>query len=134
MENLWVGFSWWRVIASVVLAQVFGFIWYGPIFGKLYRKENGISEEGAKAGIAMMPMMMVRETVTRLIYFIGLWLLLGFVGLDHKWTVGFLYFHAVLSTEWSGTIWSKESRKLCLIKTWNKAIATLIALWLYWML
>lgn len=135
MANLWWEFSWRWLVVCVIAAQVFGFIWYGPIFGKTYRKEYNITEKDAEKGMKEMPKMMLRETITRVLYFLSLGLLVWLIGTEDKRMVGLIYFIGIISSERSGTLWSpQETWKICLIKTSNKAIATIIALLLYGML
>ena len=40
--------NWLALIAASVLPLVTGFLWYGPLFGKAWMKETGITEEMAK--------------------------------------------------------------------------------------
>lgn len=35
------------IISAAILAFVLGGIWYGPLFGKLWMRENGLTEESA---------------------------------------------------------------------------------------
>ena len=39
--------NWFAVIAATLVGFVVGFIWYGPLFGKTWRREIGVSEEAA---------------------------------------------------------------------------------------
>jgi hypothetical protein len=39
----------WAVLACAVLGIVLGTLWYGPVFGKLWMKETGITPEAAAA-------------------------------------------------------------------------------------
>lgn len=46
MENV----NWIALIVAALSTLVIGFIWYGPLFGKAWMKETGITEEKAKQG------------------------------------------------------------------------------------
>lgn len=40
--------NWLALVAAAILPLVTGFLWYGPLFGKAWMKETGITEEKAK--------------------------------------------------------------------------------------
>ena len=40
--------NWLAIIAASILPLVTGFLWYGPLFGKAWMKESGMTEEKAK--------------------------------------------------------------------------------------
>ena len=42
--------NWLALIASAVSTLVVGSIWYGPLFGKIWQKEVGMSVEQLKSG------------------------------------------------------------------------------------
>lgn len=42
--------NWFALIAAALSTLVVGAIWYGPLFGKLWQKEVGMSEEQLKSG------------------------------------------------------------------------------------
>lgn len=135
MTNWFAGFHWWWLVALVIIAQIVGFIWYGPLFSNAYQKELKVKKADMEAGKKGMGTMMVREILSRLIYFLGLWLLLQYVGADHKWEIGFLYFWAVVATEWSAVIWSNGlTWRMFAMRAGKVLIDTVIALCLYGML
>ncbi|MFA7284504.1 MAG: DUF1761 family protein [Candidatus Absconditabacterales bacterium] len=135
MANLFIGFHWWWLLASVVIVQIVGAIWYGPLFSKVYGKELKLTKADMDAGQKGMAKLMVWEIASRLVFFLGLGLLLQFVGIDHKRTVGILYFAAVLSTEWSAVIWSNGNTwRLWSMRAGKVLIDLLIALLLYGLL
>ncbi len=132
MANLFVWFPWLWLIVVTIVAQVVGAIWYGPLFSKAYGKEWGFTEKDMKAGKESMAGLMIREVLSRLVFFLGLWLLLQYVGVDHRWTVGALYFLAALSTDRSSVIWSKgHTWRLRAMRSAKIAIDLVIALCLY---
>ena len=53
------GINYWAVLISALSAFVIGWFWYGPLFGKLWMKLNGFTEEQLKEGGLPMPMMML---------------------------------------------------------------------------
>jgi len=42
--------NWLAVIAAALSSFPLGFLWYGPLFGKAWQQEVGISDEKAKSG------------------------------------------------------------------------------------
>ena len=40
--------NWLALVAAAILPLVTGFLWYGPLFGKAWMKESGMTEEKAK--------------------------------------------------------------------------------------
>lgn len=40
--------NWLALVAASILPLVTGFLWYGPLFGKAWMKESGMTEEKAK--------------------------------------------------------------------------------------
>jgi len=45
MENI----NWLALIAASILPLATGFLWYGPLFGKAWMQESGMTEEKAKS-------------------------------------------------------------------------------------
>jgi len=44
-----------EILASGVAAMVVGFLWYGPVLGKLWQKESGVTAAKIEAGKKEMP-------------------------------------------------------------------------------
>ncbi|MCG8373013.1 MAG: DUF1761 domain-containing protein [Balneolales bacterium] len=42
--------NWFAVIAASLVGFVIGFLWYGPLFGKAWMAETGMTDEKAKEG------------------------------------------------------------------------------------
>ncbi|WP_046754888.1 DUF1761 domain-containing protein [Kordia jejudonensis] len=49
MENIEI--NWLALIAAALSTLVVGFLWYGPLFGKAWMKETGITEAQAQKGM-----------------------------------------------------------------------------------
>lgn len=45
MENI----NWIAIVVAAILPLGTGFLWYGPLFGKAWMKETGMTEEKAKS-------------------------------------------------------------------------------------
>ncbi len=50
MENMQVHINYLAVVVVTILAFVIGGLWYGPLFGKAWMKEVGMTEEDAAKG------------------------------------------------------------------------------------
>lgn len=46
MENV----NWIALVVAALSTLVIGFLWYGPLFGKAWMKETGMTEEKARQG------------------------------------------------------------------------------------
>ena len=42
--------NWLAIGAATLVGFIVGFLWYGPLFGKVWMKETGITQEKAKEG------------------------------------------------------------------------------------
>ncbi|MEP0263300.1 DUF1761 domain-containing protein [Dokdonia sp.] len=42
--------NWLALLAAAASSLVVGFVWYGPLFGKAWMKESGMTEEKVKQG------------------------------------------------------------------------------------
>lgn len=51
MENIHV--NWIALVVAALSTLVIGFLWYGPLFGKAWMKETGITEEQAQKGMPL---------------------------------------------------------------------------------
>ena len=50
--------NYWAVLVAALSAFFIGWIWYGPLFGKLWMKLNNFTEENIKEGGMSMPLIM----------------------------------------------------------------------------
>lgn len=62
------GLNWWAIIVGVVVSNVVGMLWYGPLFGKAWLRMIGKRADEIEAD----PMMYVKTTLASLIYMIAL--------------------------------------------------------------
>ena len=40
--------NFWAILVSTIFSMVVGFLWYGPLFGKTWKKEQGITDADMK--------------------------------------------------------------------------------------
>ena len=51
MEN--ININWIALVVAALSTLVIGFLWYGPLFGKAWMKETGMTEEKASKGMPL---------------------------------------------------------------------------------
>jgi len=84
MENV----NWIALVVAALSTLVVGFLWYGPLFGKAWMKETGMTEEKARKG--SMPLRL------------GLSVILAFIA------VFFIYANSVLTGGEPGDLHGQE--------------------------
>jgi hypothetical protein len=82
--------NWWAIIISAVISVVLGFIWYGPLFGKVWMKHSGITMPEHKPGFGVMIVPIIYSLIGAILaaymlsvigggWVAAFWLWLGFV-------------------------------------------------------
>ena len=85
-----VAINWWAIIVSMIVSIVLGFVWYGPLFGKIWMKHSGITMPKDKPGMSDMAKPIILSLVGALLasymlavigggWIMAFWLWLGFV-------------------------------------------------------
>ncbi len=71
MENIIVPVNYLAIFIAAVGSMVIGYLWYGPLFGKMWMKEMGISKEkmtkAMKKNMATYGLMFVGSLVMALV-------------------------------------------------------------------
>ena len=44
--------NYWAILGCVVFSMIVGFLWYGPLFGKIWSKEMGFTDADREAAMA----------------------------------------------------------------------------------
>ena len=44
-----ISINWWAVIVAAVANMVVGYLWYGPVFGKMWKSLMGFTDESMKS-------------------------------------------------------------------------------------
>ncbi len=110
--------NYWAVLVCGIVAMVLGFIWYGPIFGKLWMKLNGVDAMNAEQCKEMQkkagPMYGVQFVLALfqayvLAYFIGAWLQFQQVSGIH--TAFGIWIGFIMTTIASTSLWTGETGK-----------------------
>ena len=63
--------NWIALLVAALIPLIVGFIWYGPLFGKAWQKEVGLSDEELKNG--NMPLIFGLSLVFSFIIAFSLW-------------------------------------------------------------
>jgi hypothetical protein len=58
--------NYWALLGCVVFAMIVGFLWYGPLFGKLWSREMGWTEADKQAAMANPSKMYLSYALTAL--------------------------------------------------------------------
>lgn len=61
------GINWLAVIVSALAAMVIGFLWYGPLFGKAWKKANKFTDKDMKNMKITPQMAMIYGTINSLV-------------------------------------------------------------------
>jgi hypothetical protein len=69
--------NFWAVLVSAICAFFIGWIWYGPIFGKLWMKLNGFTEESIKEGSMSMSLIMSINFIAVIVSAFGMAMFFG---------------------------------------------------------
>ena len=69
--------NYWAVLVSAISAFFLGWIWYGPLFGKLWMKLNGFTEESIKEGSMSMPLIMSINFIAVIVSAFGMAMFFG---------------------------------------------------------
>jgi hypothetical protein len=56
--------NYWALLGCVVYAMVVGFLWYGPLFGKIWSRESGFTEADKAAALAKPTQMYLSYVLT----------------------------------------------------------------------
>jgi len=88
------------VVVSALSAFIVGWVWYGPLFGKLWMKLNGFTEEELKEGGMSMPVMMLLNYIATALAALAIAVLLS--GHESSALMGVVV-GLVISIFWIGT-------------------------------
>lgn len=116
------------VIVSGVLSMVLGFIWYGPLFAKLWMRENKFSAEDVGNGpgvgylLTFIASMVTAAVTSLLVHRLGVTQVIDGAALGLLLGVGF-----VATTFLTNYIFSQKSFKLYAIDAGYQVIYILIA-------
>jgi hypothetical protein len=91
--------NYWAVLVSAMSAFVVGWIWYGPLFGKIWMKLTGFTEEELKEGNISMPVMLLLNYIATALAAFAIAILIG-----SEANIGFgIFAGAMISVFWIAT-------------------------------
>lgn len=130
------------VLAAAVAAFVFGFLWHGPVFGKLWMSLSGITQEqmeAAKAkGMGAMKWQMLGTFLQQLLtaYVFALFAMwMGFMDVSGALQLAFWsWLGFIVTTQLNGVLWENRSKHLYLFNiTYQLAsfmiLSLIVTLW-----
>ena len=113
--------SWLSVIIATVVAFLVGWLWYGPLFGKLWMKLNKIKQSDIKKakqkGMAKMMILNLIGTLITAYVLAYLLLAVGASGINDALTLAFwIWLGFLLATTFLGaTLWDNQPWGLFLL-------------------
>lgn len=134
--------NYFAVTAATIAAQVIGFTWYGPLFGKLWMKLSGMSEKQiADAKKKGMKGMKSTFAISILGSFVMAFVLAHFVDYVEATTVsgalqlafwlwlGFIATVALGSVLWEGKSWKLYALNVAYYLVTLSVMASILAVW-----
>ena len=109
------GIHLWTVLACGVFAMMFGALWYGPFFGKIWMRINGVDEAEAGNRMGMnaktAPLYLVQFVLTLFQLFV-LAHLVGYTAFSGMLSAFWVWAGFVLPTTAGTCMWTNEPRKM----------------------
>jgi hypothetical protein len=99
--------AWVGVVVGTLALFVFGFLWYGPIFGKTWSKATGIPMNQEFSGMAGL---MIATLVYLFIFNVGIAYLVPFDSVEHAVVWGFIVGVLLIGPAlYARVVWGKRS-------------------------
>ena len=128
----------WTVLAAAAVNMIVGFIWYGPLFGKMWKKLMGFTDVHMKSMRLSVAQAILLGCVTAVAmsYVLGHFVVFeGVTDVGRAWELAFWLWLGFFATTTAGSfIWEGKPFKLFLLNTAEQLVAlflmTLVfALW-----
>ncbi len=129
-----------EILAGAVILFVFGFLWYGPVFGKQWVAMVGMTPEqiaeGKRKGMAnMIPQMLAAFVVSIITTSVVYYLLPGSLALSYGeflQSIIIIWLGFVLPLHVNGYLWEKKSLKLTLFNVAESLLSfVMLSLFIY---
>ena len=122
-----IAINYWAVLVAAIASFVVGWLWYGPLFGKMWKGLMGLTDESMKA-MAMKPATaMFWGFVTSLIMayvlanFTVVW---GALGLAGAWSLAFwVWLGFLATTELGSYLWEGRPFKLFVLNAAHRLVS-----------
>lgn len=123
----------WAVLIAAIANMVVGMLWYGPLFGKQWKRLMGFTDESMR-GMAMMPARAMSFGLASslvmayvLAHFADAWVALDFSG---AFQLAFwIWLGFVATTQLSGVLWEGKSWKLFCLNTTASLVSMVAMAW-----
>lgn len=122
-----ISINLWAVLVAAVVNMVVGFLCYGPVFGKLWKKLMGFTDESMKKMKVTPNQSIAMGFVNSLVlayvlaYFV---MLTGAMGVSGAWNLTFLIWLGFLVTNTVGSfIWEGRPFKLFVLNAAEQLVA-----------
>ncbi len=130
--------NFWAVLIAAIVNIVVGSLWYGPLFGKMWKGLMGFTDESMKSMKLSAAHAMVGGLITALVmaYVLNHFAVLtGVVGLDGAWQLAFWIWLGFMMTVSAGSfLWEGKPLKLFLLNAGQQLVsiflmAVVLVLW-----
>ena len=123
--------SFWSIVGIIVALQIVGFLWYGPIWGKLWSRETGINPEAVSK--SEMKKKTTQHFILLVIKVVGFAFLLPYLSGNIFIILGLVWVATTLPGILMSVIWEKTPYKVALIglgmELINLAVIAGVYLW-----
>ncbi|MEI8130749.1 MAG: DUF1761 domain-containing protein [bacterium] len=109
------GIHFWTILVCGVFAMIFGALWYGPLFGKLWMHINGVTKAHAGKQMGMNKKTLPLYTAQFLLTLFQLFILVhlvGYTALGGMMSAFWVWAGFILPTIAGSCMWTNESRKM----------------------
>ena len=119
--------NWWAVVGAAVAYMIIGSLWYGPLFGKIWKRLMNFSDQDMKS-MAMTPLRaMSIVTVSALVMgYVLMHFVVAFGAVDSSgaWQLAFwIWLGFIATTQLSGVLWENRSWKLFFLNTLGSLVS-----------
>jgi len=122
--------NFWAVLVAAVVNMVVGSLWYGPLFGKMWKSLMGFTDESMKNMKLSPTQAMSMGFVTSLVmaYVLGHFVIIaGVIGVAGAWELAFwIWLGFIATVSLGGFLWEGKPFKLFVLN----AVEQLVALFL----
>ncbi|MDP9249437.1 MAG: DUF1761 domain-containing protein [bacterium] len=122
-----ISVNFWAVLLAAIVNMAVGFAWYGPLFGKFWKRLMGFTDESMKSMPLSAAQASVGGFITALImaYVLGHFVnLVDATGLDGAWQLAFWIWLGFQMTVSAGSfLWEGKPLRLFLLNSAEQLVA-----------
>ncbi len=126
--------NYWAVLVSAVAAMVIGSIWWGPLFGKYWIKENGLDklspdqQEKMKKGMGMLYVQQFILSIIQGLVIAHLLNVLGRTGAMEGAKFGVVFWLGFMfPVHYGAKLWGNKSFKFVFLTTLSSLLTLVVA-------